>query len=60
LVTEASQLLGPADNYGGRMSFRAIVPFTALLIVIFGVLYWRDRQRGGYKVEKITSTESPH
>lgn len=58
LVNEASELLGPADNYGGRMSFRAIVPFTALLIVIFGVLYWRDRQRGGYKVEKITPTES--
>jgi hypothetical protein len=58
LVSDAGQLLGPADNYGGRMSFRAIVPFTCLLIVIFGILYWRDRKRGGYKIEKITSTES--
>jgi hypothetical protein len=37
------------------MSFRAIVPFTSLLIVIFAVLYYRDRKQGGYKVEKITA-----
>lgn len=55
LISKAQELLGPADNYGGRMSFRAIVPFTCLLIVIFGVLYYRDRKRGGYKVEKITA-----
>ena len=55
LISDAQQLLGPADNYGGRMSFRAIVPFTSLLIVIFAVLYYRDRKQGGYKVEKITA-----
>lgn len=54
LVDQAKAILGPADNYGGRMSFRYIVPFTALLILIFGVLYWRDRKAGGYKVKKIT------
>lgn len=54
LVGRAQALLGPADNFGGRMSFRYIVPFTCLLIVIFGILYVRDRRAGGYKVTKIT------
>ena len=53
LPDRAGSVLGPADNYGGRVSFRYIVPFTCLLIVIFGGLYWRDRQRGGYQAETI-------
>ena len=57
LAGQAGALLGPADNYGGRMSFRAIVPFTLSLIVVFGVLYFRDRRAGGYKVKRITD---PH
>lgn len=57
-VAVAKGILGPADNYGGRMSFRYIVPFTCLLIVIFGLLYWRDRKSGGYRVKHITETES--
>jgi MFS family permease len=48
--TEAAAILGPADNYGGRVSFRAILPFTALLIPIFGGLYLSDRRAGGYRV----------
>ncbi|MBN8587730.1 MAG: MFS transporter [Rhodothermia bacterium] len=55
-ANKAKAVLNPADNYGGRMAFRAIVPFTALLILVFGFLYWQDRQRGGYKVEKLTPT----
>lgn len=55
LVSQAAALLGPADNYGGRMSFRAILPFTALLILIFGGLYLRDRRAGGYRVERLES-----
>lgn len=57
LAGQAGALLGPADNYGGRMSFRAIVPFTMSLIVVFGILYFRDRRAGGYKVKRITD---PH
>ena len=57
LAGRAGALLGPADNYGGRMSFRAIVPFTLSLIVIFGFLYFRDRKAGGYKVQRISD---PH
>lgn len=53
LATRAASILGPADNYGGRLSFRYIVPFTCLLILIFGALYLSDRRKGGYKAEKI-------
>ena len=44
-VERAPEILGPAQNYGGRMSFRYVVPFSALLIFIFGALYARGRRR---------------
>ena len=53
LVTRANAILGPADNYGGRVSFRYIVPFTSALILIFGLLYARDRRAGGYRAVRI-------
>jgi hypothetical protein len=53
LVGEAQAILGPADNYGGRISFRWIVPLCLVLVAIFGVLYARDRRAGGYRVERI-------
>jgi MFS family permease len=53
LVGRSQAILGPADNYGGRISFRAILPFTALLILIFGLLYWRDRKAGGYRAVRL-------
>ena len=53
VVDDASKLLNPADNFGGRMAFRKIAPFAAIIIVVFGILYVNDRRKGGYKVEKI-------
>ena len=53
LVERANALLGPADNYGGRVSFRYVLPYTAALILIFGFLYARDRRAGGYRAVKI-------
>lgn len=50
----ARELLGPAENYAGKMSFRRLAPFAIVLALIFGVLYLRDRTQGGYKAEKIT------
>ena len=58
LPDAASGLLGPADNYGGRISFRYIVPFTALLILIFGGLYVYDRKQGGYQAESLHAAEA--
>lgn len=53
IADRAAAILGPADNYGGRVSFRYILPFTGLLILIFGALYLHDRRRGGYRATRI-------
>jgi len=53
LVAEANSILGPADNYGGKISFRYVVPLCGILFLVFGVLYLRDRNAGGYRVERI-------
>ena len=53
LVGDAQAILGPADNYGGRISFRWVVPLCLVLAVIFSILYVRDRRAGGYRVERI-------
>ncbi len=53
LVERANAILGPADNYGGRVSFRRLVPFTAVLILIFGLIRMRDRRAGGYRAVRI-------
>jgi hypothetical protein len=53
LVAEAQSVLGPADNYGGLISFRYIVPLCGVLALIFGTMFVRDRRGGGYVVERI-------
>jgi len=52
-VAQAQSILGPADNYGGRISFRYVVPLCGVLMLIFGVMYMRDRAAGGYQVKSI-------
>lgn len=39
----ANKLLGTAENYGGRVAFRWIAVLSAILAVIFGGLYIKDR-----------------
>lgn len=56
LAERANALLRPADNYGGRVSFRYILPYTGALILIFGLLYARDRRAGGYRAVRIGET----
>jgi len=53
LVGQAQAILGPADNYGGKISFRYVVPLCGVLFLIFAGLYVRDRAAGGYRVERI-------
>ncbi|MCH8805244.1 MAG: MFS transporter [Planctomycetes bacterium] len=55
VVKAVKGVLGPADNYGGRMSFRYVAPFSIVIIVVFGVLYLRDRAGGGYKAETLNT-----
>ena len=52
-VTQAQAILSPADNYGGRISFRYVVPLCGVLLLIFGTMYMRDRATGGYQVKSI-------
>jgi hypothetical protein len=49
----ARELLNPAENHGGRMTFRIVAMLSTILTAVFGALYLRDRARGGYKVEKL-------
>lgn len=53
IVAEAGAILMPADNYGGRISFRQLVPLCGVLFCIFLFLFIRDRQSGGYKIVEI-------
>ncbi len=57
-VDRASGVLSPADNYGGRISFRRVVPLCGILFVVFGALMITDRRRGGYRVKRITETNT--
>ena len=57
VVKAVKVVLGPADNYGGRMSFRYIAPWSIVIIGVFGVLYLRDRAAGGYSVETISTRQ---
>ncbi len=49
----AKNLLGPAENYGGKISFRRVAPLSIILTIIFGIMYFRDRKAGGYKADII-------
>jgi putative membrane-bound dehydrogenase-like protein len=53
LVGEANAILQPAEALGGKQSFRYVAPGALLLILVFGVMYMRDRARGGYKAVKL-------
>lgn len=53
LADQAAAILGPADNYGGRVSFLYLVPLCIILVLIFGTIYLQDRRAGGYSVREI-------
>jgi MFS family permease len=52
---EAKAVLGPAENQGGQIAFRYVAPLSIILAIIFGILFFGDRARGGYKVERLTA-----
>jgi hypothetical protein len=57
LIQQASSILRPADNYGGRMAFRWVAPIAIVSGVVFLVWFIRDRRRGGYKIERLEKRE---
>ena len=44
-VGRAQAALGPAENRGGLISFRYLVPLCGVLTLVFGLLYLRDRRQ---------------
>ncbi len=55
IIGRAQAELNPADNEGGRRSFRTLAPFGIILIVVFGLLLLKDLRAGGYRAEKLGS-----
>ena len=53
LVGEANAILQPAETAGGQRSFRYVAPAALLLILVFGVMYMRDRRLGGYRAVRL-------
>ncbi len=45
IVDQAKEVLNPADNHGGRMALRAFAPYSLILMVVFGILCYQDRNR---------------
>jgi len=54
-AASAREILGPAENYGGKISFRHVAPLSIILAVVFGILFFSEKARGGYKVVRLTS-----
>ena len=53
-VERAQGILGPAENRGGLISFRYIVPLSGFLVLVFGLLYLNERRSGGYRAERLS------
>jgi fucose permease len=56
-VDRVQAVLGPAENFGGRTSFRYCVPLALIAAVVFALIYASDRRRGGYRVEQISRAD---
>jgi len=41
------------DDRGGPAALRTVIALPVILCVVFGVLFLRDRQSGGYRAEKL-------
>jgi fucose permease len=52
-VQQAAAILQPAEAYGGQTSLRVIAPLALILTLVFGVMYLRDRRRGGYRAIRL-------
>jgi fucose permease len=53
LIPRVTEVLNPAEGYGGQQALRFIAPLTLVLIAFFGAMYLHDRRKGGYRVERL-------
>ena len=52
-VPGAKAIMDKALAYASPYAFRYLAALPAVLILVFGIFWLRDRARGGYKVEKL-------
>lgn len=53
-ASPALDLLNKAQAYAAQISFRDVAVFPAILLLVFGVIWFRDRAAGGFRGEKIS------
>lgn len=53
LVGEANGILQPAEAQGGARSFRYVAPAALILVLVFGLMFLRDRRQGGYRAVRL-------
>jgi len=58
LAERAYEILRPAENYGGRMSFWWLAPVAFVIAVVFGIMYVQDQRQGGYQAHQIQESEA--
>jgi hypothetical protein len=51
--TEAAAKWAAAQAEGGAQALRYVALLPVVLIVVFGLIWLRDRARGGYRAEKL-------
>jgi len=56
IATTAAPLLHAGENRAGLLSFRYLVPFAALVPLVFGLVALIDRRGGGYAA-KVTQAK---
>lgn len=58
LTAEATAVLRPADNYGGRKAFFWVAPFGLAVALVFLVIFLRDRRAGGYAAVRLDQADA--
>ncbi len=51
------EILGPADNYGGRISFRYVAPLAIIIILIFSILHFDHRKKNNKAKTSVSETQ---
>jgi MFS family permease len=51
IAAQAQPILSAAENRSGLLSFRYLLPFAALVCLIFAIIAFIDRRRGGYAAQ---------
>ena len=59
VVHRSRELIGPAEAWGGQRALMLISPAAFLMMIVFGVMFFNDRRRGGYRARKLTTETTP-